>query len=56
VRRPSTTMVAETALTISSLLVAATNYDQLFRQSSVLMAQGELNGAVALHKKVPPPA
>ena len=36
--------------------LGAVDYDQLFRQSSDLMAQGDLDGAVALLKKVPPPA
>lgn len=34
----------------------AVDYDQLFRQSSDLMAQGDLDGALKLLKQVPPPA
>ena len=36
--------------------LAVVDYDQLFRQSSDLMAQGDLDGALALLKKVPTPA
>lgn len=32
------------------------DYDRIFRQSSDLMAQGDLDGAVTLLKSVPPPA
>lgn len=53
---PITSTVAEAALTISSRLVASTNYDQLFRQSSVLIAQRDLDDSVALLKELPPPA
>lgn len=35
---------------------AATDYDQLFRQSSDLMVQGDLEGSLKLLKQVPPPA
>ncbi|MBW4054857.1 MAG: ABC transporter permease subunit [Proteobacteria bacterium] len=36
--------------------LGAVDYDHLFRQSSDLMAQGDLDGALALLKKVPTPA
>lgn len=36
--------------------LGALNYDQLFRQSSDLMAAGDLDGALALLKQVPTPA
>jgi len=35
---------------------AAVDYDQLFRHSSDLMAEGDLDGALKLLKQVPPPA
>lgn len=35
--------------------LAAVDYDQLFRRSSDLMAQGDLDGALSLLKQVPPP-
>src|SRR6185369_7687151 len=35
--------------------LAAADYDQLFRQSSDLMAQGDLDGALKLLRQVPPP-
>ena len=34
----------------------AVDYDQLFRQSSDLMAQGDLDGALTLLRQVPTPA
>ncbi|MBT1070382.1 ABC transporter permease subunit [Pelotalea chapellei] len=36
--------------------LAATDYDQLFRQSSDLMVQGDLEGSLKLLKQVPAPA
>lgn len=41
---------------LSGACLAATDYDQLFRQSSDLMAQGDLGGALELLGTVPPPA
>jgi polar amino acid transport system permease protein len=40
---------------VAGSCLGAVDYDQIFRQSSDLMAQGDLDGAVALLKKVPPP-
>lgn len=42
--------------TLSGSCLGAVDYDQLFRQSSDLMAQGDLDGALALLKQVPSPA
>ncbi len=41
---------------LSGPCLAAIDYDGLFRQSSDLMAQGDLGGALDLLGKVPPPA
>jgi polar amino acid transport system permease protein len=41
--------------TLTGTCLGAADYDQLFRQSSDLMAQGDLDGALALLKQVPPP-
>ena len=41
--------------TLTGNCLGAVDYDQLFRQSSDLMAQGELGGALALLKQVPVP-
>lgn len=42
--------------TLAGSCLGAVDYDQLFRQSSDLMAQGDLDGALALLKQVPQPA
>ncbi len=42
--------------TMTGNCLGAVNYDHLFRQSSDLMAQGDLDGALALLKQVPTPA
>ena len=42
--------------TLTGSCFCAVDYDQLFRQSSDLMAQGDLDGALALLKQVPAPA
>ncbi|MBC7964021.1 MAG: tetratricopeptide repeat protein, partial [Steroidobacteraceae bacterium] len=42
--------------TLAGNSLAAVDYDQLFRQSSDLMAQGDLDGALALLRQVPAPA
>lgn len=42
--------------TLSGNCLGATDYDQLFRRSSDLMAQGNLAGALKLLKQVPAPA
>ena len=41
--------------TLTGNCLGAVDYDQLFRQSSDLMAQGDLGGALALLKQVPVP-
>jgi len=42
--------------TLAGSCLGAVDYDQLFRQSSDLMAQGDLDGALALLRQVPTPA
>jgi polar amino acid transport system permease protein len=42
--------------TLAGNCLGAVDYDHLFRQSSDLMAQGDLDGALALLKQVPTPA
>ena len=42
--------------TLAGTCLGAEDYDQLFRQSSDLMVQGDLDGALTLLKKVPAPA
>jgi polar amino acid transport system permease protein len=41
---------------VAGTCLAAVDYDQIFRQSNDLMAQGDLPGALTLLKQVPPPA
>ena len=41
---------------LAGVCQAAVDYDQLFRQSSDLMAAGDLDGALTLLRQVPTPA